>query len=93
MTIFTVQTTLKHDNGSLKYMYVETQHTGVADFVADLKQGPVVCRKIHASFDRINNTMVVLESKDFAIAATIVGSVEMQTLQFVEQKATAKVAA
>jgi hypothetical protein len=89
MTIFTVQTTLKHDNGNPKYLYIETEHAGIASLLADLRQGPVCCKKLHAFYDREHNKMVVSEAKEFALGMGIVGSIEQQTLPFVEAGARA----
>jgi hypothetical protein len=89
MTIFTIATNHKSHDGSIRYFYVESQHIGVPELVADLRSGPVLCKKLHARFDRDNQRMLVSERKDFAIGAAIVGSIEQQNIPFVDVVAVA----
>ena len=87
MAIFTVQTSLRHPDGTPKQAYVESDHASIGELIAALRQGPVLCQKITASYDRDTNKMMVKDRRDFAIGSALIASVELANLPFVEAAA------
>jgi hypothetical protein len=84
MAIFTVHSTLTFPDGVGRYFYVETPHSSLGELITDLRQGPVLCTKLRATYDRDSNKMLVSERGEFAFTADLVRSLEPQHLPFVD---------
>jgi hypothetical protein len=84
MAIFTVHSTLKFPDGQGRYFYIETPHSSLGELIADLRQGPVICTKLRATYDRDSNKMLVSERGEFAFTQDLVRSLEPQHLPFVD---------